>query len=97
MPSHIFCSSDKGLDCVYVLQDDGEASFFGKHGKGDLEFRGLNSLVVDDAGNMIVSDGLQQKLRLVSKHNEYLGLVKVKTIILSCSSFVVLVNVYVCG
>ena len=58
---------------MFVIEDD-TASFFGK----DLLLHGLNSLVVDDAGNMIVSDGLQQKLRLVSKHNEYLGLVKVK-------------------
>ena len=38
----------------------------------------LNSLVVDEAGKMIVSDGLNYKLKVVSKHKEYLGLVKVK-------------------
>ena len=34
----------------------------------------LNSLVVDEAGKMIVSDGLNYKLKVVSKHKEYLGL-----------------------
>ena len=61
-----------------MIQDDGDANCFGKYGKGDLEFRGPNSLVVDDAGNMIVSDGLNYKLKVVSKHNEYLGLVQVR-------------------
>ena len=66
-------TSDSGLDCVFVIEED-TASFFGK----DLLFLGLNSLVVDDAGNMIVSDGLNYKLKVVSKHHEYLGLIKVK-------------------
>ena len=64
-----------------MIRDDGSFSNFGQHGKGDLEFRGANSLVVDDAGNMIVSDGLNYKLKMVSEHNEYLGLVKVKNLI----------------
>ena len=34
----------------------------------------LNSLVVDEAGKMIVSDGLNYKLKVVSRHKEYLGL-----------------------
>ena len=62
---------------MYVIKDD-TASFFGKEDGEDLEFRGLNSLVVDDAGNMIVSDSLNNKLKLVSEQNEYMGLVKVK-------------------
>ena len=41
-------------------------------------FRGLNSLLVDDVGNMIVSDSLKHKLKVVGKDNEYLGIVKVK-------------------
>ena len=80
MPSHTISSSDIGLDCVYVItEQDGKLSgSYGSRGKGDLEFRDPNSLVVDDAGNMIVSDGLNYKLKVVSKHREYLGLVKVK-------------------
>ena len=62
---------------MYVIKDD-TASFFGKEDGEDLEFRGLNSLVVDDAGNMIVSDSLKHKLKVVGKDNEYLGIVKVK-------------------
>ena len=83
MPFHKTYSSDIGLDCVHVLQEqDGKLSGrFGCRGKGDLEFRDPNSLVVDDVGNMIVSDGLNYKLKVVSKEKEYLGLVKVK---LSC-------------
>ena len=46
-----------------------------------MKFCGPNSLVVDDAGNMIVSDGLNHKLKVVSKHNDYLGLVKVKNLV----------------
>ena len=57
---------------MFVIEED-TASFFGK----DLLFHGLNSLVVDDAGNMIVSDGLNYKLKVVSRDNEYLGLVQV--------------------
>ena len=72
--------SDIGLDCVHVIQEQGGkiSGRFGSRGKGDLEFRGPNSLVVDDAGNTIVCDGLNYKLKVVSKDNEYLGLVKVK-------------------
>ena len=72
-------SSDSGLDCVYVINED-TASIFGKEGE-DLEFYGLNSLVVDDVGNMVVSDSLNHKLKVVSRHNEYLGLLKVKNCI----------------
>ena len=68
-------SPDSGLDCVFVIEDD-TASYFGK--EGDLMFRGLNSLLVDDVGNMIVSDSLKHKLKVVGKDNEYLGIVKVK-------------------
>ena len=77
MTSHILNSSDTGRDCVYVIRDHDSFSYFGQHGRGDLEFRGANSLVVDDAGNMIVSDGLNYKLKVVSRDNEYLGLVQV--------------------
>ena len=60
---------------MFVIEDD-TASYFGK--EGDLRFRGLNSLLVDDVGNMIVSDSLKHKLKVVGKDNEYLGIVKVK-------------------
>ena len=76
--SHTTYSSDRGLDCVYVINED-TASFFGKEDGEDLAFRDPNSLVVDDAGNMIVCDGLNHKLKVVSKHNKYIGLVKVRT------------------
>ena len=72
-------NSDYGLDSVYVIKDD-TASFFGREYGEDLEFRGINSLLVDDAGNMIVSDGLNNKLKLVGENNEYMGLVKVKNL-----------------
>ena len=80
IPYHTIYSSDVGLDCVHVIHEaDGKISVsFGSRGKGKLEFRGPNSLVVDDAGNLIVCDGLNYKLKVVSKHHEYLGLIKVK-------------------
>ena len=78
--SHTTYSSDRGLDCVYVINED-TASFFGKEDGEDLAFRDPNSLVVDDAGNMIVSDGQNYKLKMVSQNKEYLGLVKVKNLL----------------
>ena len=70
------------MDCVHVINEDGSGSVFGSTGKGELEFRGLNSLVVDSAGNMIVCDGLTNRLQVVSSKNQFLGLVKVRELII---------------
>ena len=76
---NIYIWTDIGLNSVYVIQGYGEsASMFGRTGRGELEFRGLNSVVVDSVGNMIVADGLNYRLQVVSKENEFLGFVKVR-------------------
>ena len=65
---------------MYVISENGlTASKFGVEGRAEAQFRGPNSLVLDGAGNMIVCDGLNHKLKVVSKHNKYIGLVKVRT------------------
>ena len=64
---------------MYVISENGlTASKFGVEGRAEAQFRGPNSLVLDGAGNMIVSDGLNYRLQVFSPSHEFLGFVKVR-------------------
>ena len=72
--------SDSGLNCVYVVCEKGSsATMFGSQGQA-LQLRRPNSLVVDEAGNMIVAD--DGKMQVVSNDQEFLGVVKVGEILI---------------
>jgi len=81
----VFYVVDLGLERVYVVPGYGETGeMFGDTGRGQLQFREPNSLVVDCAGNIIVAAGYRltdtagygYRLQVVSKDLEFLGLVK---------------------
>ena len=50
-------------------------------GLGELQFRGPNSLVVDQAGDMIVSDSLNGRMQVVDMNQEFLGFVEVEKLL----------------
>jgi len=71
----VFYIVDSGLNCVYVVCEKGSsATMFGTQGQA-LQLHRPNSLVVDEAGNMIVADN--GKMQVVSNDQEFLGVVKV--------------------
>ena len=73
---------DTGLDCIYTLfHEDGEdqAEVFGTSGRQETQFSGVSSVVVDDEGNMVISDTRNNRLQVVNSESEFVGFVKVRS------------------
>ena len=79
---------DTGLDCIYTLfHEDGEdqAEVFGTSGRQENQFSGVSSVVVDDEGNMVISDTRNNRLQVVSNESEFVAFVKVRSsVLLNC-------------